>query len=145
MDPELGELKSSSAGTGFKAPGQQCLSNWEMERTTVDGCSLVDENSNFGENIFFLEELAIGTQTDNQTASSKAVCQKISCKPEDKELISDENKQFDPGGKGGEPTLLRAGVLVFFDFFWGMHGLGCPICFSCFVCLFWFVFRCRKN
>ena len=38
MDPEPGELELSSAGTGFGAPGQQCLSNWEMERTTVDGC-----------------------------------------------------------------------------------------------------------
>ena len=114
MDPELGELKSSSAGTGFKAPGQQCLSNWEMERTPVDDCLLVDENSNLGENIFFLQELAIGTQTDSQTASSKAVCQKISCKPEGKELINEENKQFDPSGKGGEPTLSRADVLIFF-------------------------------
>ena len=29
-EPELGELESSSAGTGFEAPGQQCLSNWEF-------------------------------------------------------------------------------------------------------------------
>ena len=52
MEPELGELESSSAGTGLEAPGQQCLSNWEMDQTTVDGCSLVDESSDLGENIF---------------------------------------------------------------------------------------------
>ena len=42
MDPKPGELEPSSAGTGFETPGQQCLSNWEMKRTTVDGCFLVD-------------------------------------------------------------------------------------------------------
>ena len=26
MDPDLGELEFSSAGTGVEAPGQQCLS-----------------------------------------------------------------------------------------------------------------------
>ena len=78
MYPEPGELESSSAGTGqlespstdtgFEAPGQQCLSNWETEQTsTIDGCSLVGVISNLGKNIFSLEELAIGTQTDSQT------------------------------------------------------------------------------
>ena len=50
----MGQLESPSAGTGFEALRQQCLSNWEMEQTsTVDGCSLVGVNSNLGENIFF--------------------------------------------------------------------------------------------
>ena len=34
LEPSLagtGQLESPSAGTGFEAPGQQCLSNWEME------------------------------------------------------------------------------------------------------------------
>ena len=48
MEPELGELESPSAGTGVKAPEQQCLSNWEIEGTTVNGCLLVDGSSNFG-------------------------------------------------------------------------------------------------
>ena len=55
MDLELGELESSSADTGFEVPGQQYLSNWEMERTTVDGCSLVDGSSEMGANTFPLE------------------------------------------------------------------------------------------
>ena len=50
MDPEPGKLELSSAGMGFEAPRQQCLSNWEMEQTTVD-----DGNSNLRENIFSLE------------------------------------------------------------------------------------------
>ena len=67
MDPERGELESSSsAGKGLKVPGQQFLSNWEMEQTTVDGCSLVDGISDSEANIFPLAELVIGTQTDSQ-------------------------------------------------------------------------------
>ena len=51
MDPEWRQLESSSAATGqleppsagtsFEAPVQKCISNWEVERTTVDGCLLV--------------------------------------------------------------------------------------------------------
>ena len=40
MGPELDELKSSSAGTGLKTPGQQCPPNegiWEPGRTTASG------------------------------------------------------------------------------------------------------------
>ena len=39
MDPEQKELKSSSAGTGFEAPGQQCPPNegiWEQGRTIAN-------------------------------------------------------------------------------------------------------------
>ena len=42
MDPELEELKSSSAGTGLKTPGQQCPPYegiWEQGRTTASGIS----------------------------------------------------------------------------------------------------------
>ena len=52
MDPELGELESSSAGTGLEAPGQQCFSNWEMERTTVNSCPLVDGSLDLGKPLF---------------------------------------------------------------------------------------------
>ena len=103
MDPEPGQLESSSAGTGevesssagtgqlespsagtcFETPGQQCLPNWDMGRTTIDGCLLVGASSNLGGNIFSLEE---------------PVCKKMRCKPEDNGPASEENKQFDPGG-----------------------------------------------
>ena len=65
IEPELGKLGSSSAGTGLEAPGKQCLSNWEMKRITVDGCSLIDGSSDLGETTISLEKLVIGTQTDN--------------------------------------------------------------------------------
>ena len=97
MDPEPEELEPSSAGTsqlvspspgtGFEAPGQQCLSNWEMEQiTAVDGCLLVGLSSKLGENIFPPEELAIGL-------------------PKNKESANVKNKQFDPSAKKGEPPL----------------------------------------
>ena len=51
MDPEPADLEPSLADTGFEAPGQQCLSNWEMERTTIDGVLPIDGSSSLGENI----------------------------------------------------------------------------------------------
>ena len=72
MNLEPGELESSSAGTGFEAPGQQCLWNWDMERTTVDGCLLVDGSSDLGETTYSLEEFIIGRQPDSQTSTSFA-------------------------------------------------------------------------
>ena len=63
----------------------------------------------FEGNIFFLEELGIGMQTDSQTptyfALSKTVCIKMSRKSKDKGSANEENKHFDPCGKGGEPQL----------------------------------------
>ena len=77
-----------------------------MERTTVGGCLLVGVSSNLRRIVFSLEELSIGMQTDRQTSTSfvasKIVCKKMSRKPEDNEPASEENKQFDPGGKVGD-------------------------------------------
>ena len=107
MDPERGQLESPPAGTGFETPEQQCLPNWEMRRTTIDDCLLIGVSSNLGENTFSLTELVIGTRTDSQTstpsASPKTVFLQMSCKPGDSEPASEENKQFDPGGKREEP------------------------------------------
>ena len=83
MDPESGELEPSSAGTsqlkslsagmGFEAPGQQCLSNWEMEQTSIaDGCLLVGVSSNLGENIFSVEELVISLPRTRSQPTKKA-------------------------------------------------------------------------
>ena len=57
MEPERGELKSSLAGTGLKAPGEQCLLSWEMQQTTVDDSLLVDGSSNLEKTTFSLEGL----------------------------------------------------------------------------------------
>ena len=97
MEPELGELESSSAGMSLEAPGQQCLSNWEMERTTVDGFLLVDGSLPLGETTFFLKELVIGTQPDSQNstsfASSKTVFLQMSSKLEDTKKLGQQKKQ----------------------------------------------------
>ena len=54
MDPERGELKPPSAGTGFETPGQQCSPNegtWEKGRTIADGYLFVGMGSNQGGDI----------------------------------------------------------------------------------------------
>ena len=68
MEPERGELESLSVGTGLEAPGQQRLSTWEMQRTTVDDCSLVDGSSDLRENTYFPTDLVIGAKPYNQTS-----------------------------------------------------------------------------
>ena len=52
MNPELTELELPSTCTSLETPGQQCPSNGETERTTVDGCLLVGEGLNSEGNIF---------------------------------------------------------------------------------------------
>ena len=136
---------------GFEAPGQQCLSYWEMESTTVDGRLLVGVSSNLGGNIFSLEQLGIGSQTDSQTptsfASSKPVFLQMSCKPDDNELANEENKQFDPGGKGGSHRFEQR--MYWYSFlFLGIHGLECLACFLCFcppACFVLFLFLLQEN
>ena len=81
-----------------------------MQRTTVNDCSLVGGSSNLGETTFSFEELVIGGQSDNQTSTSFALSRnvflQIRCNSENtKELANEENKQFDPGGLGGQPLL----------------------------------------
>ena len=49
MNPELTELKSSSAGTGFETPGQQCHPIWKTGRTTANGFFTAGVGSNQGE------------------------------------------------------------------------------------------------
>ena len=100
------------------------------QTSTVDGCLLVGVSSDLGKNIFFLEELVIGTQTNSQIDSSKIVCQKMR-KPKDKAEANEESKQFDPGGKR-ESHRFESGCTDIIFFFWGMDGLGCPACFFCF-------------
>ena len=53
MDPERGELKSSSAGTGFETPGQQYRPTWETGRTIADGFLTAGVGSKSGGKHFF--------------------------------------------------------------------------------------------
>ena len=65
----------------------------------------------------------------------------MSCKPKDNELANEENKQFDPGGKGGSHRFEKR-MYWYSLHFVGNSGLGCPVCFWCFclsVCFVLFV------
>ena len=68
MEFERGALESQRAGTCPGAPGQQRLLSWEMQRSTADGCLLVDGSSDLGE-ITSLEDVVIGVEHDNQTST----------------------------------------------------------------------------
>ena len=148
MDPERSQLEQSSAstdqlespsaGTGFETPGQQCLPNWETGRTTAAGCLPVGVGSNFGGNTFFLAEVAVGTRADSEittpSTASNTVFLQTSRKPKAKKTASEENKPFNPGGKGGEPSPWKAGVRVVSYFLgnelWAWIPAACVVCFS---------------
>ena len=143
MDPELKELESPSTGTGLETPGQQCLPNegtWDQGRTIPDGYSLVSMGSNQGGDIFSSTTECVDTRDVRTTANITFLQQ--GHKPRDEEKGSEENKQFDPGGKGEKAPLWNAAVtLSVFLFFWGerwaMGGSLLVLCvFVCALCSF---------
>ena len=110
MDPEQGELESSSAGTGLETPGQQCPQNegiWERGRTTANGFLTADVGSSQGGNISSPTERAKSTATIADISSKAAT-------PENRrhKTTSEENKQFDPGGKGEKAPPWNAAVTL---------------------------------
>ena len=108
MDPELEELESPSAGTGLETPGQQCPPNkgiWETGRTTASGTLTADVGSSQKENILSpttesVDKRAKDTRTIEGISSTAATPSKRRHK-----RSSEENKQFDPGGKGEKARL----------------------------------------
>ena len=128
MIPELTELETPSAGTGLETPGQQCPPNegkWEKGRTNTDGYLLVGIGSNQGGDISSPTE-HVGTGAG--TAATPA-------KPRDK-TTSEENKQFDPDGKGEKAPLWNAAVIFVFVFLGRALGHGRLVVFaSCYVSL----------
>ena len=105
MDPERDQLKPLSASTGFETPVQQGYPSWETGRTTATGCLPAGVSSNLGGNTSPTERVT-GTRADTATTpvnSSKTASLQASRKPEDSETGSEENKQFNPGGKGEKP------------------------------------------
>ena len=131
MNPERDELESSSAGTGLKTPGHQCLPNegtWEKGRTIADGCLLVGKGSNQGGDISSPTE-HVGTRAGPAATSAKPI----------HNTTSEENKQFDPGEKEEKTPLWNAAVILSFFFLGGALGYGRLVVFaSCFlsVCVF---------
>ena len=119
MDPERGELRPPSAGTGPETPGQQCPPNegtWKKGRTIADGYSLVGMGSNQGGDISSPTTKRVDTRAVRTTADITFLQQ--GHKPNDKVKGSEENKQFDLGGKGENAPLWNAAVTLSF-FSWG--------------------------
>ena len=137
MNPEPTELESPSAGTDLETPGQQCPPNEgtsETGRTIADGYLLVGMGSNQVEDISSPTE-HVGTRADTATTptnSSDTIFRKAGRKPRHK-ATSEENKQFDPGGKGEKPPPWNAAVMVSFSFFPGGSFESWEACCSCFV------------
>ena len=129
MDPERGELEPPSAGTGFETPGQQCHPTWETGRTTADGFLTAGVGSNEVGYIFSPTERVdtrAGTKSTTTSADISSPTEHVGIRagtaatPAKRRhnTISEENKQFDPGGKGETAPLWNAAVILPF-FFWG--------------------------
>ena len=147
MNPELTELKSSSAGTDLETPGQQCDPIWETGLTTADGFLTAGVGSDLGKHTSPTTERvdtrAVRTTTTTSAASNITFLQQ-GYKPKYKNEGSEENKQFDPGGKEEKPTPWNAAVILSFLFLGGALGHErLAACTSClFVCVFMSVLFC---
>ena len=117
MDPrmkELEELTSSSAGTGLNTPGQESPPNegvWETGRITADSILTAGVNSSQGGRTPSPPERSTSTVTVADIHSTAATPPKRRHK-----TSSEENKQFDPGGRGEQAPPWKAAVpLPFFS------------------------------
>ena len=118
MDLELGKLKSSSAVTGLNTPGQQCPPNEgirEIGKTTASGILTTGAGPSRGENISSTER-ATRMVTVADISSIAATPSKRRHK-----TFSEENKHFDPVGRGEKAPPWNAAVPLPF-FFWGEAG-----------------------
>ena len=111
-NPERGELEPPSAGTGYETPGQQCHRTWETGRTTADGFLTTGVGSNQGGDI----SSPTTERMDTQAVRTMAIITFLQQghKPKDKDKGSEENKQFNPGGKGEKAPLWNAAVTLSF-------------------------------
>ena len=103
MGPKLKELEPPSAGTGLETPGQQCPPNegiGETGRTTASDILTADVGSCQRENISFPTERVKSRRTAADTSPPAATPSKRRHK-----TSSEDNKQFDPGGKGEKARL----------------------------------------
>ena len=147
MNPERDELESPSTGTGFETPGQQCHPIWETGRTTTDG--FLTAGSNQGGDISSPTERVktrAGTKITTTSADISSPTEHVGtragtaatpAKPR-RNTTSEENKQFNPGGKGEKAPLWNAAVMVVVFSFPGENaGPGVPVVFA--LCSFVFV------
>ena len=152
METKLKELEPPSAGTGLEAPGQQCPPNegsWETGRTTADGFLTAGVSSNQGGSIYSPTERVDTRASTKSTATFADISSPTehvgtragtAATPEKRrrKTTSEENKQFDPGGKGEKAPLWNAAVTLCFWGVkcWAMGGslLVLRVFCMCFVC-----------
>ena len=126
MDPERSQLESPSAGTGFETPGQQGLPNWEIGRTTVDGCLLAGVSSNLGKIRFPSHKPLSGREPvakhrlHHQTQFS---CRRVT-NLETASQLAKETSSSTPGGKEGNHSLKKRMHWYSFRFLGGTRALG---------------------
>ena len=107
---ELDELKSSSAGTGLAAPGQQCPPYeriWEQRRTIPNGVLTAAVDSNQGGRIPSPTE-SVDTRADKSTR----ILADTTFLQQGHKTFSEQNKQFDPGGSREKAPLWNAAVTL---------------------------------
>ena len=114
MSQEMEEPTSSSASTGLNTPGQLSPPNegvWETGRITADSFLTAGVNSSQGGRTPSPPERSASTRTFADISSTAATPPKRRHK-----TFSEENKQFDPGGRGEQaPPWKAAEPLPFFS------------------------------
>ena len=111
---ELEELTSSSASTGLNTPGQQESPPnegvWETERITADSILTagVDSSKEGSSPMESVDSRASQESTTTTVAGTSS----IAATPSKRRLktSSEENKQFDPGGRGEQAPPWKAAV-----------------------------------
>ena len=108
------EPKSSSADTGLETPGQQCPTNegvWEQRRITANGFVTAGVDSSQGGRTPSPQERSTSTRTFADIFSTAIIHENRRRK-----TPSQQNKQFNPGGRGGKAPPSNAAVtLPFFS------------------------------
>ena len=112
---EMDELKSTSAGTGLKTPGQQCPpyeGTWEQGRTIANGILTAGVDSSQKENISSPTTESVGKR--EKSTATVAGISSTAATPENRRLktFSEPNKQFDPGGRREKAPPWDAAVTV---------------------------------
>ena len=117
MSQELEELTSSSTGTSLNTPGQQCPPNegvWETGRIIADGILTAGVDSSKEGTISSPME---STERATRMVTVADIPSTAGTPPKRRhKTSSEENKQFDPGGRGEQAPPWKAAVpLPFFS------------------------------
>ena len=131
IDPELEELKSSSAGTGLETPGQQCPPYegiWEQGRRIANGIMTAGVDPSQKE-----KSPSPTESVDTRIDKSKRITADTTFLQQGHKPRSEQNKQFDPGGREEKAPPWNAAVLYFL--FSGESGEAPCLCFVLCTCL----------